>query len=142
MTSVCRSRPGPAIEALVCMLGVLTFFPRSSSSKVCVGTNAAMSKVGQTTEDTYNYYKTRYSGCTYIDGNVEITHIDADNSKSHEVNDKYDFSFLRDIEEIKGYLLIFHVQVGHLPFDNLKIIRGQTLFGKFKEAEKNENCVR
>ena len=62
-----------------------------------------------------------------MDGNVEITHIDADGSDSME---KYDFKFLNQIEEIKGYLLIFHVQVGFLPFDNLKIIRGQTLFGK------------
>ena len=97
---------------------------------MCVGTNTAMSKVGQTTEDTYNFYKNLYSGCTYVDGNVEITHIDVDAGQSHVSDQKYDFSFLRDIEEIKGYLLIFHVQVGTLPFDNLKIIRGQTLFGK------------
>ena len=90
-----------------------------------------MSKVGHSTEETYNFYKNMYSGCTYVDGNVEITHIGVDLSKSHEMDQLYNFNFLRDIEEIKGYLLIFHVQIGYLPFDNLKIIRGQNLFGKY-----------
>ena len=67
-----------------------------------------------------------------MDGNVEITHIDFPDSERLSAENKYDFSFLSQIEEIKGYLLIFHVHVGYLPFDNLKIIRGQTLFGKFK----------
>ena len=76
-----------------------------------------------------------FSGCTYVDGNVEITHIDDDGSPSHVMNEKYDFSFLRQIEEIKGYLLISDVYgVGYLPFDNLKIIRGHSLFGKISSC--------
>ena len=67
------------------------------------------------------------SGCTYVDGNLEITHMDGPDA---QLSEKYDFSFLNQIEEIKGYLLIFHVEVPFLPFDNLKIIRGQTLFGE------------
>lgn len=95
---------------------------------MCVGTQMAMSRVGRNTEEAYTFYKNLYSGCTYVDGNVEITHINA--GEGEDQDQKYDFGFLRDIEEIKGYLLIFNVEVGHLPFDNLKIIRGQTLFGK------------
>ena len=68
------------------------------------------------------------SGCTYVDGNVEISHIDTDGSDT-ALSEKYDFSFLKQIEEIKGYLLIYQVEVNYLPFDSLKIIRGQTLFG-------------
>ena len=69
-----------------------------------------------------------------MDGNVEITHIDFPDSERYLAETKYDFSFLSQIEEIKGYLLIFHVQVGYLPFDNLKIIRGQKLFGELKRG--------
>ena len=49
-----------------------------------------------------------------MDGNVEITHIDFPDSERYLAETKYDFSFLSQIEEIKGYLLIFHVQVGYL----------------------------
>ena len=145
--------------------------PTPSLARMCVGTNIAMSRVGQTTEDNYIFYKNMYtgesfsinrdpawfflegggkkrfllvhiiaffltalsfepppsSGCTYVDGNLEITHMDGPDA---QLSEKYDFSFLNQIEEIKGYLLIFHVEVPFLPFDNLKIIRGQTLFGE------------
>ncbi len=58
------------------------------------------------------------------------------NDESHpndlDLDSKYDFSFLDEIREITGYLLIHGNRIKSLRFKSLKLIRGKTLFnGKF-----------
>jgi len=119
---------------LLWLCGVI-LLPALVHARVCSGTNNGMSRVGQTTEASYNYYERVFSGCTRVDGNVEITHIDHQFSRSREGDPSF-FSFLRQIEEIRGYLLIYRVRVGYLPFDNLKVIRGQSLYGRSRFSPK------
>ena len=47
---------------LIALCGVILLPSTPASARMCVGSNAAMSRVGQTTQDNYNYYKNMYSG--------------------------------------------------------------------------------
>lgn len=67
----------------------------------------------------YKNLRDRYTNCTYVDGNLEITWIQ---------NNTYDLSFLQHIREVTGYVLISHVDVEHVRLPRLQIIRGRTLF--------------
>lgn len=67
----------------------------------------------------YRNLKDRYSNCTYVDGNLELTWLQGNNC---------DLSFLQNIREVTGYVLISHVDVKRLILPSLQIIRGRTLF--------------
>ncbi|VDM80335.1 unnamed protein product [Strongylus vulgaris] len=69
-----------------------------------------------------------YENCTRVYGNVEITHLtkttltnwtDADFSRKLRI--------FEHIREIKGYLLIYNVDIRSIDFPNLKIIWGDDL---------------
>uniref|UniRef100_A0A8C4H6T6 Receptor protein-tyrosine kinase n=1 Tax=Dicentrarchus labrax TaxID=13489 RepID=A0A8C4H6T6_DICLA len=71
-----------------------------------------------------NMVKT-YSNCTVVLENLEITYMEEDR----------DLSFLRSIEEVGGYVLIALNMVPRIPLENLRIIRGHSLYeGKFALA--------
>lgn len=85
---------------------------------VCIGTNGRMS-VPSNREHHYQNLRDRYTNCTYVDGNLELTWL----------QDKtLDLSFLQDIREVTGYVLISHVDVKRIVLPNLQIIRGRALF--------------
>lgn len=86
----------------------------------------------------YKNLRDRYTNCTYVDGNLEITWIQ---------NNTYDLSFLQHIREVtvgsfpfsfvfssqisfstQGYVLISHVDTQHVKLPRLQIIRGRNLF--------------
>ena len=67
----------------------------------------------------YKNLRDRYTNCTYVDGNLEITWIQ---------NETYDLSFLQHIREVTGYVLISHVDIKNVKLPRLQIIRGRTLF--------------
>lgn len=82
---------------------------------VCRGTNTGLGhSVGH-----YSEFRTRYTNCTYVDGNLEIVFITDPN---------FDLSFLRDIREVTGYVLIVSNYVSYIPLTSLRIIRGRSLF--------------
>ena len=61
----------------------------------------------------------RYTNCTYVDGNLELTWLQDEN---------LDLSFLSHIREVTGYVLISHVDVRRIILPSLQIVRGRTLF--------------
>jgi hypothetical protein len=63
--------------------------------------------------------RSRYTNCTYVDGNLELTWLQDEN---------LDLSFLRHIREVTGYVLISHVDVRRIILPSLQIVRGRTLF--------------
>lgn len=67
----------------------------------------------------YRNLRDRYTNCTYVDGNLEITWLQSD---------EFDLSFLQYIREVTGYVLISHVDVPKMVLPRLQIIRGRTLF--------------
>ena len=88
------------------------------SISVCIGTNGRMSKTSNP-EHHYRNLRDRYTNCTYVDGNLELTWLQDEN---------YDLSFLQHIREVTGYVLISHVDVRRIVLPSLQIIRGRTLF--------------
>ena len=58
---------------------------------VCLGTKRAISHVGRP-ETIYRELQRRYTNCTYVDGNLELTFLD------NRTN--YDLSFLSNIREV------------------------------------------
>ncbi|XP_075683181.1 epidermal growth factor receptor-like isoform X2 [Rhinoderma darwinii] len=85
--------------------------------KVCLGTNYKFLKLG-TADENYSLLKEIYSGCEVVLGNLEITHL-----QPHQ-----DTSFLKDIQEVGGYVLIAANLVKSIPLLNLRIIRGNILY--------------
>ncbi|XP_037071793.1 epidermal growth factor receptor-like [Pollicipes pollicipes] len=86
--------------------------------KICIGTSGRMSVPGNRTTH-YENLRDRYTNCTYVDGNLELTWLQ-DNG--------LDLSFLQYIREVTGYVLIAYVDVQRLVLPSLQIIRGRTLF--------------
>ncbi|KAK6626910.1 hypothetical protein RUM44_009387 [Polyplax serrata] len=70
-------------------------------------------------EHHYRNLRERYTNCSYVDGNLELTWIE---------DDKLDLSFLENIREVTGYVLISHVYVKRVALPKLQIIRGRSLF--------------
>ena len=88
----------------------------------CQGTNTAMSRSNDNSENKLRFLKNRYGGCQYVDGNLEIGGLDSESFYNE------DLSFLNSIREVTGYVLIANVYVRNLTLENLTIIRGDKLF--------------
>ena len=96
----------------------LILMPSFISIPVCIGTTGRMS-VPNNRDHHYRNLRDRYSNCTYVDGNLELTWLQ---------DPDQDLSFLKDIREVTGYVLISHVDVKKIVLPSLQIIRGRTLF--------------
>lgn len=96
----------------------LEYLSYSDFFSVCIGTNARMS-VPSNREHHYANLKDRFANCTYVDGNLELTWLKDEN---------LDLSFLQNIREVTGYVLISHVEIKRIVLPKLQIIRGRTLF--------------
>ncbi|CAF0744980.1 unnamed protein product [Brachionus calyciflorus] len=101
----------------------ISFIQLSEVPKVCTGTNFGLS-AGR---NDYEILRATYSNCVYVDGNLEITNFRPEN-KYEKLDYDYDFSFLDNIREITGYLLVFNTHLKTLKLKNLQIIRGKTLY--------------
>ncbi|WAR10031.1 EGFR-like protein [Mya arenaria] len=88
-----------------------------SCKKICRGSNESFVK-HDSFDHQYQIYKNRYTNCSYVDGNLELTNLEG----------SYDLGFLKDIEEVDGYVLILNVFSNYLNLTNLRIIRGKELF--------------
>ncbi|XP_001602830.2 epidermal growth factor receptor isoform X3 [Nasonia vitripennis] len=110
----------PALLLLLLLLATSSYLTLASviEERVCIGTNGRMS-VPSNKQHHYRNLRDRYTNCTYVDGNLEITWLQ---------DEKFDLSFLQYIREVTGYVLISHVDVPKMVLPRLQIIRGRTLF--------------
>uniref|UniRef100_A0A674B0M2 Receptor protein-tyrosine kinase n=1 Tax=Salmo trutta TaxID=8032 RepID=A0A674B0M2_SALTR len=108
-------------ESVLCIVILSCLQPTSSQTQevVCTGTQNGLSSTGSQ-ENQYNLIKNRYTGCEIIMGNLEITQIETD----------WDFSFLGTIREVTGYILIAMNHFRRLPLEQLRVIRGNTLYDR------------
>ncbi|KPP57307.1 hypothetical protein Z043_124989, partial [Scleropages formosus] len=83
-------------------------------------------------ENHHRILKLLYTGCQVVHGNLEITHL----------HGTPDLSFLQDIAEVQGYVLISHVSVDVIPLDNLRIIRGSQLYNSSYALAVLDNTVK
>lgn len=86
---------------------------------VCTGTQNKLSVTGSY-DVQYKLMKDMYTGCQIVLGNLEITQMEHNR----------DFSFLKSIREVTGYVLIGINQFRRLPLEQLRVIRGTTLYEK------------
>uniref|UniRef100_A0A669BG36 Receptor protein-tyrosine kinase n=1 Tax=Oreochromis niloticus TaxID=8128 RepID=A0A669BG36_ORENI len=92
-------------------------FTNFRSLKVCPGTQNGLSSTGSQ-ENQYNLIRNRYYGCEIVMGNLEITQIESN----------WDFSFLKRIREVTGYVLIAMNHFQEIPLGQLRVIRGNSLY--------------
>ena len=89
--------------------------------QVCIGTGVGFGLSGSQ-EYHYKGLKERYTGCTHVDGNLEITNLE------NTDNVTYDLSFLSQIEVVTGYVLIGLLNVETIPLHRLTLIRADSTF--------------
>lgn len=93
----------------------------SKYRKVCRGAVSAISHShGSNISERYNMYKRQYTNCTHVLGNLAIQFL--------EEKDDYDMGFLKDIQEVSGFVLIIGNWFSHLNLTSLRVIRGMELF--------------
>ncbi|XP_010765958.1 epidermal growth factor receptor [Notothenia coriiceps] len=85
--------------------------------KVCQGITNRLNLLGSKEDHYLNMVKT-YSNCTVVLENLEITHMEG----------HHNLSFLMSIEEVGGYVLIALNTAEEIPLQNLRIIRGHSLY--------------
>ncbi|XP_077592848.1 receptor tyrosine-protein kinase erbB-3-like isoform X1 [Stigmatopora nigra] len=107
-------------QVFVFSLGLLRSLQATLSQThdvVCVGTQNGLSSTGSQ-ENQYNLIKERYDSCEIIMGNLEVTQIESN----------WDFSFLKTIREVTGYVLIAMNHFQEIPLQQLRVIRGSSLY--------------
>uniref|UniRef100_A0A3Q2ZKP9 Receptor protein-tyrosine kinase n=1 Tax=Kryptolebias marmoratus TaxID=37003 RepID=A0A3Q2ZKP9_KRYMA len=85
--------------------------------QICQGFTNNLNLLGSNEDHYLNMVKT-YSNCTVVLENLEITYME----------EHRDLSFLRSIEEVGGYVLIALNTASRIPLENLRIIRGHSLY--------------
>uniref|UniRef100_A0A1I7XMF3 Recep_L_domain domain-containing protein n=1 Tax=Heterorhabditis bacteriophora TaxID=37862 RepID=A0A1I7XMF3_HETBA len=68
-----------------------------------------------------------YENCTRVYGNLEITHLTRATLGLNKINFKRKLGIFDHIEEIKGYILIYNVDLQMIEFPKLKMIWGDDL---------------
>uniref|UniRef100_A0A8C7DKZ5 Receptor protein-tyrosine kinase n=1 Tax=Oncorhynchus kisutch TaxID=8019 RepID=A0A8C7DKZ5_ONCKI len=108
----------------------------TADKKVCQGISNRLTLLG-TVDDHYNNLVRMYSNCTVVLENLELTYI----------QEYHDLSFLKSIQEVGGYVLIAVNKAAIIPLENLRLIRGHSLYdNKYALAvmsnyEKNHSSV-
>ncbi|XP_057701747.1 receptor tyrosine-protein kinase erbB-3-like [Corythoichthys intestinalis] len=121
MTSVLRK--GQQVRAVLLLLSLLLSSvlqlcsAQTQGVVVCSGTQNGLSTTGNSTIQ-FNLMRERYTGCEIVMGNLEIIMMEHTR----------DFSFLKSIREVTGYILVALNEFSRLPLDHLRVIRGTTLY--------------
>ncbi|XP_062451509.1 receptor tyrosine-protein kinase erbB-2 isoform X2 [Rhea pennata] len=103
-----------------CCLGtglLLAALCSAAAAEVCTGTDMKLLRPSSP-ESHYETLRHLYQGCRVVQGNLELTYLAPD----------ADTTFLKDIKEVQGYVLIAENQVSRLELQSLRIIRGTQLF--------------
>ncbi|XP_054505478.2 receptor tyrosine-protein kinase erbB-2 [Agelaius phoeniceus] len=102
---------------LLLLLLLLAALCPPAAAEVCTGTDMKLLRPSSP-ESHYETLRHLYQGCQVVQGNLELTYLPAD----------ADTSFLKDIKEVQGYVLIAENRVSGLELQSLRIIRGTQLF--------------
>ncbi|XP_068604778.1 epidermal growth factor receptor [Brachionichthys hirsutus] len=109
-----RFAKGISLTSLLCLCCCCCVL---AERKVCQGITNRLNLLGSK-DDHYRSMVKTYSNCTVVLENLEITYME----------EHRDLSFLRSIEEVGGYVLIALNAASRIPLENLRIIRGHTLY--------------
>uniref|UniRef100_A0A6Q2Z0F8 Receptor protein-tyrosine kinase n=1 Tax=Esox lucius TaxID=8010 RepID=A0A6Q2Z0F8_ESOLU len=84
---------------------------------VCQGTSNKLTQLG-TEDEHYNSMVRMYSNCSVVLENLELTYT----------QDYHDLTFLKSIQEVGGYVLIAYNNAANISLENLRLIRGHSVF--------------
>ncbi|XP_054473898.1 receptor tyrosine-protein kinase erbB-3a [Anoplopoma fimbria] len=115
MTALMRKMQQVLCVLLPCVLQLCS--AQTQGVVICMGTKNSLSTTG-IPDIRYNLMKETYTGCEIVMGNLEITNM----GRSR------DFSFLKSIREVTGYILLALNEFSRVPLDHLRVIRGSTLY--------------
>ncbi|XP_033994848.1 receptor tyrosine-protein kinase erbB-3a [Trematomus bernacchii] len=122
MTALMRKLQQVLCVLLPCALTLCS--AQTQGVRVCSGTQNDLSTTGNS-EIQYNLMKVIYTDCEIVMGNLEITMMEHNR----------DFSFLQSIREVTGYILFAVNEFSRMPLNQLRVIRGNTLYeGKYALA--------
>lgn len=96
---------------------LVTAWPGVWSTEVCTGTDMKLQHPSSP-ENHHATFRWLYENCHVVQGNLEITYLPAN----------ADTSFLKNIREVQGYVLIANNLISRLRLDSLLIIRGTQLY--------------
>ncbi|KAK0425361.1 hypothetical protein QR680_009161 [Steinernema hermaphroditum] len=108
-------------------------FWKENTPCICSGTLNGRSTTVTWSQDRHvrlEQLRRQYINCTVVYGSLELTHIEVDtNNATGELDfDSVDLSFLQNIEEITGYLLIYSNAVEAIALPRLKVVWGDEKF--------------
>ena len=72
-------------------------------------------------------YRTMYENCTTVRKNLELVQVRG--GGGDDSDEELDLSFLENIREVHGYVLVVLSFVARIPLTSLRVIRGRRLFG-------------
>uniref|UniRef100_A0A6Q2YCX5 Receptor protein-tyrosine kinase n=1 Tax=Esox lucius TaxID=8010 RepID=A0A6Q2YCX5_ESOLU len=84
---------------------------------LCQGTSNKLTQLG-TEDEHYNSMVRMYSNCSVVLENLELTYT----------QDYHDLTFLKSIQEVGGYVLIAYNNAANISLENLRLIRGHSVF--------------
>ncbi|KAM3621018.1 uncharacterized protein V6R79_005030 [Siganus canaliculatus] len=116
MTSLARKAQQVLCVVTLCALQLCS--AQTREVVVCSGTENFLSTTGNQ-EIQYSLMKEKYTDCEIVMGNLEI---------AMTTGHSRDFSFLQSIREVTGYILVALNEFSRLPLDQLRVIRGTTLY--------------
>ncbi|XP_010897658.3 melanoma receptor tyrosine-protein kinase [Esox lucius] len=109
-----RPETGIVIAALLSLSCCITL---TADKKVCQGTSNKLTQLG-TEDEHYNSMVRMYSNCSVVLENLELTYT----------QDYHDLTFLKSIQEVGGYVLIAYNNAANISLENLRLIRGHSVF--------------
>ncbi|KAJ8010643.1 hypothetical protein DPEC_G00077220 [Dallia pectoralis] len=109
-----RAETGVVIAALLSLSCCITL---TADKKVCQGTSNKLTQLGAEDEH-YNSMVRMYTNCSVVLENLELTYT----------QDHHDLTFLKSIQEVGGYVLIAVNSAASISLENLRLIRGHSLF--------------
>ncbi|XP_064421448.1 receptor tyrosine-protein kinase erbB-2 [Latimeria chalumnae] len=104
-------------RSLSCFLVVFAWIQGCFCREACTGTDMKLQRPSRL-ESHYSTLRLLYQDCQIVQGNLEITYLEGN----------VDLSFLSNIKEVQGYVLIAENKVDYVPLENLCIIRGDQLY--------------
>ena len=89
----------------------------------CMGTDDGLrDRFASQPQRRLEFYREMYENCTTVSTNLELVHL------YPAPGSDYDLSFLENIREVRGYVLIGSNLVSRIPLTSLRIIRGLEQF--------------
>ena len=85
----------------------------------CLGTeHGFQDRFASSPQERIPFYRSIYENCTTVTKNLEIVHLYPGSGS------EFDLSFIENIREVYGYVLVATNHVSRVPLTSLRVIRG------------------